>query len=117
MMKPKLADGTIVKVYRTLYRTRLEGILALCRLLSPVIGSLRCLSNAFKENFGINGMEYVQSDSSQGEEWMESVKRLDTKSVELRCRISKCVSRHFIIKRHLAIDLWKINGRQAGIKA
>jgi hypothetical protein len=103
-MKPKLADGTIVKVCGTLYGTRLGGVLALYRLLSPVAGSL---SNAFKDNFDTSGMEYVQPDSSQGEEWMESIKRLDTKSIELGCRISKHASRHFIIKRHLAIDLRK----------
>jgi hypothetical protein len=97
MMKPKLADGTIVY-----------------RLLSPVAGSL---SNAFKDNFDTSGMEYVQPDSSQGEEWMESIKRLDTKSIELGCRISKHASRHFIIKRHLAIDLRKMDTRQAVTKA
>jgi hypothetical protein len=109
MMKSELADKTIVKVCRTLYRTRPGGVSILCRPVSPPEDSLRHLSNTSK--VGVNGgsLEYVQLDSSQGDKWMESTETLDARIAELGRRIIDHASRHFIIKRHLIIDLQKMD--------
>jgi hypothetical protein len=69
MMKPELADGTIVKVYRTLYGTRLGGISALCRPVLPPADSLRRPSNASEEDVDGGDLKYVQPDNPEGEEW------------------------------------------------
>jgi hypothetical protein len=59
MMKLELADRTIVKVYGTLYGTRLGGVLALCRLVSPPTDSPRRPINASEEEVDGGGLEYV----------------------------------------------------------
>jgi hypothetical protein len=59
MMKPELANGTIMKVYRTRYGIRLGGVLALCRLVSPLADSPRRPNNTSKEDVDGGGLEYV----------------------------------------------------------
>jgi hypothetical protein len=51
MMKPELADGTIVKVCGTLYGTRLGGVSALCKLVSLDTISPRQEGNTSEEDF------------------------------------------------------------------
>jgi hypothetical protein len=51
MMKPKLANGTIIKVCGTLYGTRLGGVSALCKPVSPGAPSPRREGNASEEDF------------------------------------------------------------------
>jgi hypothetical protein len=99
MMKPELADGTIVKVCGTLYGTRVGGVSALRRPLSPPADSPRRPSSASKEDVDGGGLEYVRLDSPEGEEWMESDEILDARIAELGLRITERASRQFVIKR------------------
>jgi hypothetical protein len=117
MMKLELADGTIVKVCGTLYRTRLGGISALCRPVSLPVDSPRRPNNPSKEDVDGGGLEYVGLDSLEGEEWMESDETLDAKIAELSRRITDRASRHFVIERHLVMGLRKMDTKHARIKA
>jgi hypothetical protein len=109
MMKPELADGTIVKVCGTLYGTRVGGVSALRRPLSPPADSPRHPSSASEEDVDRGGLEYVRLDSPEGEEWMESDETLDARIAELGLRITERASRQFVIKRQLVMELRKMD--------
>ena len=94
MMKPELADGTIVKVCGTLSGTRIGGVSALYKLVSPSTDSPRCPSNASEEDINRGSLEYVWLDNPEGEEWMESDKTLDARIAKLGLRITDCALRH-----------------------
>jgi hypothetical protein len=83
MMKPELADGTIVKVYGTPYGTRVGSVSALRIPLSPPADSPRRPSSASKEDIDRGGLEYVRLDNLEGDEWMESDETLDARIAEL----------------------------------
>jgi hypothetical protein len=117
MMKPELANGTIMKVCGTLYGIRIGGVLALCRLVSPLADSPRCPSNASKEDVDRGRVKYVRLDSPKDEEWMESDKTLDARIVELSRQIMDRALGYFVIKRHLVIDLRKMDMAHTGVEA
>jgi hypothetical protein len=58
MMKPELEDGTIVKVCETLYRTRLGGVSALYKPVSPGIVSPRREGNTSEQDFDSTDLQY-----------------------------------------------------------
>jgi hypothetical protein len=117
MMKPELADGTIMKVCGTHYRIRLRGVSALCRPVSLPADSLRRPSNASEEDVDGGGLEYVRLDSPEDEEWMESDETLDARIVELGLRITERASKYFVIKRQLVMDLRKMDTDHARVEA
>ena len=59
MMKLELEDGTILKVYRTLYETRLGGVSAFYRPVSPPADSLRRPNNISKDDVNRGNLEYI----------------------------------------------------------
>ena len=77
ILKSKFANGTIVKVCRTLYKTRGEGVSALCKPPSPAVFSPRSWSNASKDNVDTSSLYYVHMDTSQDDDMMEPIKTLD----------------------------------------
>jgi hypothetical protein len=83
MIKPELADGTIVKVCGTLYGTSLRSISALCKPISLGALSPRREGNASKEDFDSADLEYKQLDSTECDEWMESAETLDARIADL----------------------------------
>jgi hypothetical protein len=117
MMKPELADGSIVKVCGTLQGTRLGGVSALYKPVSPPADSPRRPSNASEEDVDRGGPEYVRLDSPEGEEWMESNETLDARIAELERRIIERASRYFVIKRQLVIELRKMDTQHTGLEA
>jgi hypothetical protein len=117
MMKPELADGAIMKVCGTLYGTRLGGIAALCRPVSLPVDSSKRPSNASEEDVDGGGLEYIQLSSPEDDEWMESTETLDARIAELSRRIADCATRHFTIKRHLVMDLRKMDMEHSQIEA
>ena len=115
-MKLELANGTIIKICGTLYRARLGGVSTLCKLVSPGAPSSRREGNASKEDFDSVDFQYKQVDSTECYKWMESTKVLDL-IADLGRRLSKCALRHLLIRRHLAIDLRKMDMVHAKIEA
>jgi hypothetical protein len=109
-------DGTIVKVCGTLYGTRLGGVSALCRPVSPPVDSPRYPSNASEEDVDGGSLEYVRLDSPEGEEWMEFDETLDAKMAKLGLRITDRASRYFIIKRQLVMDLRKMDTKHPRVE-
>jgi hypothetical protein len=116
MIKPKLADGTIVKVCRTLYGTRLGGVSALYKPVSPDALSPRWEGNASEEDFDGANLKFEQLDSTECDEWMEPAETLDARIADLGRRLTERASRHLLIRRHLAINLRKMDTLHAKIK-
>jgi hypothetical protein len=117
MMKPKLANGTIIKVCGTLYGMRLGRVSALCKLVSPGALSSRREGNTSEEDFDTTDLQYEQVDSTECHEWMESTETLDARIGDLGRRLTERASRHLLIRRHLAIDLRKMDTLHAKIEA
>jgi hypothetical protein len=111
MMKPELADGTIVKVCGAMYGTRLGGISALCKPVSLGALSPRREGNASEEDFDSADLQYEQVDSTECHEWMESTETLDARIADMGRQLSERAS------RHLAIDLRKMDMVHAKIEA
>ena len=55
-------------------------------------------------------------DSTECYKWMESTETLDT-IADLGKQLNKRAWKHLLIKRHLAIDLWKMDTVHAKIEA
>jgi hypothetical protein len=104
------------EVCGTLYGTRVGGVSALRRPLSPPADSPRCPSSASEDDVDGGGLEYVWLDSLEGEEWMESNKTLDARIAELGLRITERASRQFVIKRQLVMELRKMDTEHARLE-
>ena len=109
MMRPDLANGMIVKVCRTLYRTALGVVSA---LLNP--STSRSESFSWEEDYEIDaGVPKDRRDNTQRYEmgFGDENSRLDAIIDDMGCRICRHAEREVIVKRHLAVDLQEMDAR------
>ena len=116
MLRPDLADGTIIKVCGTLYGTNLDGVSELIHPPHeesdhPLPGSETEQDMDFPDDV------HDVSDTRQATRTIEEEDlKLTTCIQEMGRKILEHSNKHYLIKKHLAANLSEINARYAAIE-
>ena len=116
MLRPDLADGTIVKVCGTLYGTNLGGVSELIH--PPHEESDHPLPGSDTEQ----DMDFPDNVRDVPDIWQaprtieDEDLKLTTSIQEMGHEIIERSNKHYLIKRHLAADLSEMNARHAAIE-
>ena len=118
IMRPDLADGTIVKVCGTLYGTKLGGVSALLNPPGPDIMSeteTEPAQEVPQDGNDYNETQEVPADDPPARQEDEQA-RVSRIIDQMGNEITNRAERHYIIKKHLAAELTEMNTRHAAME-